>query len=79
MYRIDFPKWKAAVEAATGKPEQLTLLYSIRAQGRGRVHRVWGQPDGYGSKLVLDAEWQRQYIGDRWKAFERVVVLEQVA
>jgi hypothetical protein len=79
MYRIDIKKWKQAVEEAVGQPELLTLLYSIRAQGRGRVHRTWGQPIGYGCKMTLDAFWQKQYVGEAWRQFERVVVEQKAA
>lgn len=106
MYRIDFKKWKAAVDEveankaqkpqlvkdlAAGKidwkkyrddggwrnhAEELTLLYSIRAHGRGRIHRLRAQPIGEGLKRDLTVEDQVKYIGDRWKAFERVVELK---
>lgn len=52
MYQIDWKKWWTAVQAAEAakqaEPEgwirqkherELTVLYSIRAHGRGRVHR----------------------------------------
>jgi hypothetical protein len=42
MFKIDWKKWKAAVDAASTAvyaAEKLTLLYSIRAMARGRVHR----------------------------------------
>ncbi len=71
MFKINWKKWRDAltVEEALGHPERLTLLYSIRALGRGRVHRTWGQPSGYGSKLILDAAWQATYVGERWKEY----------
>jgi hypothetical protein len=38
MYKTDINKWQAAVAAAEGDADGLTLLYSIRAHGRGRIH-----------------------------------------
>lgn len=52
MYRIDWQKWWTAVQAAEAakvaatqdwirqkSERELTVLYSIRAHGRGRIHR----------------------------------------
>ncbi len=75
MFKINWKKWRddLTVEEALWHPERLTLMYSIRAMSRGRVHRTWGQPVGYGSKMVLDEAFQRQYVGDAWKKYERIV------
>ncbi len=64
MYRINWRKWKDAVEAAEvnrkAAPQherwryenELTLLYSIRAQGRGKVHRQAAKLTFYQAKAL---------------------------
>jgi hypothetical protein len=39
MFKINWKKWKADVDASAGDAERLTMLYSIRAHARGRTHR----------------------------------------
>lgn len=57
MYKIDRNKWLAAVAAAKGDAAQLTLLYAIRAQGRGRQHL---------RRVKLTVYELRRYKGVAW-------------
>lgn len=49
MFKIDWKKWKRALDGAKAADDAAdqTLLYSIRAMARGRVHRCRARLDWY--------------------------------
>lgn len=87
MYKIDWKKWHTAVQAAKGNASELTMLYSIRAHGRGRIHRrnagltwhEWSKLPANVGKDLLSLYQQQRGFTDAGGKLTLILTLEDQA